>query len=736
MTYQGKVSEIIYTNEENGYSVILFDADSDVFTAVGIFPPIQEGEMLKITGEFKENKRYGEQFAVDSVEFLIPEGEMEIVKYLSSGLFKGIGEKLAKDIVKTFGEDTIEVLDKTPERLIEVSGIGRKKLMEIIVCYEETRQMKETILFLQKNDVTMNLALKIYRKYGENTIDTMKANPYVLVMDVEGVGFVTADKIAQKMGIPKNSEFRISAGLNYTLQEVAARSGHTCLPQEILLDEATKLLGVEKSLVENVYFGRMAEWKKEEADGQTLVATGVNYSTENAIAAKLVKLNLTAPKNDVNVAVELEVFERQTNILLDENQKRAIKSVFDNGVTVITGGPGTGKTTLIKGIVSILKNRGKTALLCAPTGRASKRMMEATGEEAKTIHRLLGIDSVGHSCYNDATPLKVDVLIVDEISMADIYIFNTLVKAMPLGSRLVLVGDKDQLPSVACGNILSDVISSQVINVVYLTEVYRQAAFSTIVENAHRINRGEMPLTKNTKDFFFSTKTDVRGIQNDVVSMIKTRIPSFLDVSPSDVQALAPAKRTEVGVEVLNTLLQDELNPNGMEYTYKAEGARELRFREGDRVMQTCNNYDLAWTKRNSYETSGTGVFNGDIGIVEEVHKDELTVLYDDGRRVKYDDSAISELTLAYCISVHKSQGSEFPVVVLVLGRISPMLLTRNLIYTAVTRAKKMVVIIGEESVLRYAINNNYTAKRYSLLKYLILKNKKKGDVLWGNDRF
>ena len=733
MTYQGKVTEIIYTNEENGYSVILFDADSDVFTAVGIFPPIQEGEMLRITGEFKDNKRYGEQFAVETVDFLVPEEEEEIVKYLSSGLFKGIGEKLARDIVKTFGTETIDILDKTPERLIEVSGIGRKKLMEIIICYEETRLMKESILFLQKQDVTMNLALKIYRKYGESTIDTMKANPYVLVADVEGVGFVTADKIAQKMGIPKQSEFRIAAGINYTLREVASRAGHTCLPQDILMTEATKLLGVDKSFVENVYV-KMGDLRKTEIDGQLLVSTGVNYSTENGIAAKLIQLNLTAPKNDVNVEVELEVFERQYDIVLDENQKKAIKSVFDNGVTVITGGPGTGKTTLIKGIVSILKNRGKVALLCAPTGRAGKRMMEATGEEAKTIHRLLGMDASGHTCFNEASPLKVDVLIVDEISMADIYIFHTLVKAMPLGSRLVMVGDKDQLPSVACGNILSDVISSNVVNVVYLTEVYRQAAFSTIVENAHRINRGEMPITRNAKDFFFSTKTEVKDIQNDVISMIKKRIPDFLGLTPSDVQVLAPMKRTEVGVEVLNALLQDELNPNGMEYAYRAEG-RELKFREGDRVMQTCNNYDLTWTKRNAYEGSGTGVFNGDIGIVDEVHKDELTVLYDDGRRVKYDSGSIGELSLAYCISVHKSQGSEFPVVVLVLGRVSPMLLTRNLVYTAVTRAKRMVVIIGEESVLHYAIRNTYTAKRYSLLRHLILVNKEKGDVLWGNAR-
>lgn len=728
MTYTGKVTEIIYTNEENGYSVVMFDTDSDAFVAVGIFPPVSEGEMLKLTGEFKENKRYGEQFAVEEVEFVRPEDEYGIVKYLSSGLFKGIGDRLAKEIVDTFGKDTLRVLDETPEKLIRVNGIGRKKLMEIIECYEETRRMKESILFLQKQDVTMNLAMKIYRKYGESTVDVMQTNPYVLVTDIEGVGFLTADRIARRMGIEKESEFRIAAGIMHTVGEGSVRAGHTCLPQETVLTDATKLLDVPKSLVENVYFGM--ELKREEVDGTTLVATPLNYYTENAIAAKLVKLNLTVQKNDVDVVKELEVFERQTNILLDLNQRAAIKSVFDNGVTVITGGPGTGKTTIIKGIVNMIKNRGKRALLCAPTGRASKRMMEATGEEAKTIHRLLGMDGSGRDscCYNESTPLPVDVLIVDEISMADIYIFNTLMKAIPLGARLVLVGDKDQLPSVACGNILSDVIASKIINVVYLTEVYRQEAFSTIVTNAHRINRGEMPVTKDAKDFFFSTKSDIRGIQNDVLSMIKTRIPSFLKVTSADIQVLSPIKKSEVGVEVLNGLLQEALNPSGPEFKRK-----ETVFRLGDRVMQTANNYQLEWTKLHSYEAHGTGVFNGDIGVVTDVMKDKIQVEFDDGRRVWYDEAATDELTLAYCISVHKSQGSEFPVVILVLGRTSPMLMTRNLVYTAVTRAKRMVVIIGEENVLRYAINNTYTAKRYSLLRHLLLKNKGKAELLWGD---
>ena len=729
MTYTGKVNEIIYSNEENGYTVLLFDADGDVFVAVGTFPPVSEGEMLKITGEFKDNKKYGEQFAVTEVDFVRPEDEYGIIKYLSSGLFKGIGERLAKEIVDKFGVKTLDVLENNPERLIEVSGIGKKKLMEIIICYENTRRMKETVLFLQKHDVSMNLALKIYRKYGDSTIDIMKANPYVLVADVEGVGFITADKIALKIGIPRDSEFRIRAGITNTLQEGASKGGHTCLPQEAVIEGATKLLGLEKSLVENCYCV-MHDLKREEVDGQILVADSVNYHSENAIAAKLIQLNLTVRRNDVDVVKELDVFERQTGIILDVTQRAAIKSVFDNGVSVITGGPGTGKTTLIKGIVSILENRGKRAVLCAPTGRASKRMMEATGVEAKTIHRLLGMDGIGKTaCYNEGTPLPCDVIIVDEISMADIYIFNALTKAVPLGARLVLVGDKDQLPSVACGNILSDVINSGIINVVFLTEVYRQSAYSMIVENAHRINRGEMPIVKNAKDFFLSTKSDVWGIRNDVLTMIKTRIPKFIDVQSSDVQVLSPVRKGELGVEVLNSLLQEELNPDGAELIYKDE-----KFRVGDRVMQTANNYQIEWSRRFGAERRGTGVFNGDIGKITEVGKDRLVVEYDDGRTVIYDGGALDELALAYCISVHKSQGSEFPVVILVLGKSAPMLLTRNLVYTAVTRAKKMVVIIGEESVLRYAIGNTYTAKRYSLLRHLLLKNKGKAELLWGND--
>ena len=729
MKFKGKIAEIIYTNEENGYSVIVFDAEDRYFTAVGIFPLVAEGEYLIIEGEFKHNKKYGEQFVVTNAEYSRPDNLIGVFRYLSSGLFRGIGEKTAQLIVDHFGMETLEIIDKSPEKLIEVSGIGRKKLMEIIASYEETRAIKETVLFLQQYDISMNLAMKIYKKYGDSTQEILKKNPYLLVNDIEGVGFLTADKIAKKMGIPNDSDFRICAGIMHVLQDSAARGGHTCLPKGYLLNSAMKLLNLDIDIIEKAYCG-MSNIKESEIDGELLVANEINYNTENSISAKLVNLNNAASKSDIDLNKELNIFERQTDIILDETQRAAIKSVFNNGISVITGGPGTGKTTIIKGVVNVAKNRGKRYLLCAPTGRASKRMMEATGEDAKTIHRLLGIEGLGgHCCYNEKTPLPVDVLIVDEISMADIYIFNTLLKSIPIGARLVLVGDKDQLPSVACGNILSDIISSGIINVVYLNQVYRQSKFSTIVENAHRINRGEMPVVKNAKDFFFDNKNDVYGIQNSALSMIKSRIPTFLGIDSSEIQILTPIKKTEIGVESMNALLQDALNPTGSAFTYK-----DRVFRTGDKVMQTQNNYQLEWRRKTALcgEEVGTGVFNGDIGFVSSVGKDFVNVEYEDGKTVRYESGTLDDLTLAYCISVHKSQGSEFPVVILVLPKSAHMLLTRNLIYTAVTRAKKMVVIIGEESVLRGAINNTHTTKRYSLLKNLILKNKEKAEILWG----
>jgi exodeoxyribonuclease V alpha subunit len=730
MTVKGTVIGIVYANEENGYSVLEFEADSGSFTAVGIFPIVGEGEMLSLTGEFRENPKFGQQFVVESVEFIKPDDIESIRKYLSSGLFKGIGEKLANEIVNYFGGFTMDIIENKPEELKNVAGIGNAKLLGIIESYRENKAMKESIFFLQKQDITMNLALKIYRFYGDATISAVKNNPYILVKDIDGVGFFTADKIAMKLGIDKNSPFRIRAAIYHTLSEAALRGGHTCLPDNMLLSETAKLLKFDNTNLITESLDGMENIKFAKVDDFNMVATKVNYHTEKAIATKLLSLNSTVEKWDFDTQKEFSTYEKTSGLKLHTLQKNAIKSVFENGVCVITGGPGTGKTTIIKGITNILKNHNLNVVLCAPTGRASKRMTEATGIEAKTIHRLLGMEYSSKNdmfIHNDTNPLEVDALIVDEISMADIYIFNALVKSIPFGARLILVGDKDQLPSVSCGNILSDIISSGLINVVYLTEIYRQSKESMIVVNAHKINAGEMPQTKDALDFFIDNKNDSLGILKAVTSMTKSRIPQFLDVETRDIQVLSPVKKGLTGVENLNLELQKELNPTGKGIRYK-----ETKFLVGDKVMQIVNNYSTEWVKNGVYQESGKGVFNGDIGYVINANDDSVKVEFEDGKIVTYKTGSLDELALAYCVSVHKSQGSEFDVVIMVVSGGNYMLLTKNLLYTAVTRAKKMVVLIGSEENIRKMVSNNYTAKRYSLLKPFMLSGKTKVELLWG----
>ena len=729
MKFKGKVEDIVFRNEENGYTVLNFDADGRLITAVGIFPIVTEGENLEITGEFKTNTRFGEQFLVSDVILSKPDDVMGIYKYLSSGLFKGIGEKLAWEIVKYFGITALDVLEKDPKQLSKVNGIGKKKLEEIIESYKATRNMKEAILFLQKYDIAMGTALKIYKKYENDTKSVVSYNPYRLVEDIDGIGFVTADKIAKRLGIDSHSEFRIKSGIIYTLSEAAIKGGHTCLIKSDLCRECAKLLELEEEEVKAI-LDNMDEVKSHVVADQVFVATQLNYNTENAIATKLIRLNMTAEKWDIDIDAELRDYQKVNNIILDDNQTDGIKSVFNNGVSIITGGPGTGKTTIIKGITTILGQRKKKVMLCAPTGRAGKRMTEATGEEAKTIHRLLGADFSSDRRFekNETNPLEADIIIVDEISMADIYIFYALLKSIPCGARLVLVGDKDQLPSVSCGNILSDIINSQLIKVVYLTNIYRQAVDSMIVTNAHRVNKGEMPIFKGASDFFMSNKKDNYGILSDVLSMTNERIPNFAKLSTKDIQVLAPMKKGVVGVDNLNIELQKVINPIGKEHFCQG-----TVFRVGDKVMQNVNNYTITWIK-NWNKESGTGVFNGDIGYIVVADEKGVKVEFDDGKIVEYKGGEVEQLMLAYCISVHKSQGSEFAVVVLVVNGGNYMILTRNLLYTAITRAKNMVVIIGDDDSLKKMVSNNFTVKRYSLLKEFLQRNKNRIEMLWGKD--
>ena len=727
MTFKGSVTDIIFVNEENGYTVLNFATDDDMFTAVGIFPFVNPGEMLEITGEFKENSKFGQQFAVESVRYASPDDLDGIIKFLSSGLFKGIGYKLATTIVQCFGIKTLEVMENEPEKLKKVPGIGKKKLEEIVASYRDTRAMKEAIIFLQKHDVTMGLAMKIYRRYEEATVSVVQNNPYILVEEIDGVGFLTADRIAERLGVDRHSQFRIKAGIIHTLADSAAKGGHTCLPISILIESAAKLMDVGNEEVAEV-LDVLQGVQRLNVEGTEMVASDINYRAENAIATKLLMLDKGADEWDLNSEQELRNYEKSSLMEFHQRQREAIKSVFESGVTVITGGPGTGKTTIIRAINSIASQRRKKVIMCAPTGRASKRMTEMTGEDAKTIHRLLGVDFSKQGGFekDESNPIEADVIIVDEISMADIYVFSALVKAIPRGARLVLVGDKDQLPSVSCGNILSDIISSGMISTIELSEIYRQEGTSYIVTNAHRINRGEMPLYDNKHDFFVSNKSEPSDVVDTVISMVKTRIPGFAKVSSADIQVLTPVKKGLVGVENLNLRLQEALNPEGLEYRYK-----DTVFRVGDKVMQSVNNYCLDWRRYDTGEV-GSGIFNGDMGIISAVRKDGVEVLFDDKKVVSYNGGDMEELVLAYCVSVHKSQGSEFPVVVLALVGSNYMIMTRNLLYTAVTRARKMVVIVGEDSCVRRMIANNYTAKRYSLLREFLIRNKSKIDSFWG----
>ncbi len=727
MVLKGNVEDIIFRNEENGYTVMNFNADGKLIVAVGIFPIISEGETLELTGEYKLNNKFGEQFVVEKVEFTKPEDTQSIKNYLASGLFNGIGEITAELIVNEFGLATLEIIEKTPSKLTMISGIGPKKADEISKCYQENNKIKDTILFLQKYGISTALALKIYKQYEDSTVFIVKDNPYQIVEDIEGVGFLTADRLAAEMGIEKDSLFRIQASIVHVLKEASQKNGHTYLPKSLVYKEVGHLTGIyEKDRIDLAIETQQDSLISAKADDNDILSLPYIYNTEKSLAAKLVTIKNMSGDTDINIDDEILNYQTTNNIVLDDKQREAIESGLNNGVVIITGGPGTGKTTIIKCICAIMTQRGKKVALSAPTGRAAKRMKEATGEEAKTLHRLLGITGKSFE-NNEFNPLDADVIIVDEISMADIFIFNALLKAVPVGGKLILVGDKDQLPSVACGNILSDMISSKLFCTVYLDEIYRQAKESMIVVNAHRINNSQMPITENSKDFFIDNKTNPVDIKNSVISMAARRIPGFLDIKPRDIQVLSPMKKGVVGVEQLNEELQRVLNPHGKELVYKNKV-----FRVGDKIMQTVNNYSIDWVKTDFAKESGSGVFNGDIGYIIDVDRGKALVEFEDGKKVLYEGESLDEIMTAYCISVHKSQGSEFSVVIIVVTSGSYAILTKNLLYTAVTRAKKMVVIIGDEKNIERMVKNNYTAKRFTLLKDFLLEQQSKFSKLWG----
>ena len=722
---EGIVEEIIFRNDDNGYAVVSLRAGKEEQTVVGTLPFIKQGERVRVLGTYINHPTFGRQMKASSYETIIPTKAEEIERYLASGLIKGIGEMTAKAIVETFGDETLEVLAKDPGRLREVDGIGPKRAAVIAENYASQLETRETMLFLQRFQVQPGLAMRIIKVYGGNTITVLRANPYQMVRDIPGVGFRTADRIAQSMGTAVTDSNRLRAGLSYVLRDVAGASGHVFLPRDKLLEAAQGLLQAPQEELENelAVLVIKGELRQEEREDCTAVYHHSMLAAEKEVAMQLVLLQRAQQKKTIRAEDgELDSFEDERGIRFEAGQRRAIKMAATSPVVVITGGPGTGKTTVINCIIRLLNRAGLTVALAAPTGRAAKRMTEATGQEARTIHRLLeyaageddGLPLFGKT---EEDPLKADAVIVDEMSMVDLQLMRSLLKAIPAGTRLIMVGDADQLPSVGAGNVLRDIIESRVIPVARLTEVFRQAAQSHIVVNAHRINSGEMPIIQNRDtDFFFEKRESLPAIADSVCALVTTRLPRFYSIDPvRDIQVLAPMKKGEAGVWALNRLLQERLNPPSKHKKEKVIG--DNRFREGDKVMQVRNNYQAEWTRgASSKEEEGLGVFNGDIGIIESISDDGVTVLIDDERYVVYDDVMLQDLELAYAMTIHKSQGSEFSTVVLALLPGPPQMMARNLLYTAVTRAKDRVVMVGSESVLRRMVENNNTAHRFTAL--------------------
>ena len=721
---KGMIEEIIYRNDDTNYTVVLVDVNKELITATGKFPIINEGEWVELNGKFVLNPKYGEQFAVDGVKLSPPNTIDGIVRYLSSGLIPGIGPITAMNIVNKFGESTLDIIHYNPERLSECKNVSKKKAEDIAKAYEEVHQMQNAVMIMQQYHISTNLAIKIYNQYGEGTENILKNNPYKLVEDIDGVGFFTADKIAIAMGVANDSEFRIRAGILHVLKENSDKNGNTYMIFSALLEGVYSLLNIPNlqdridSIINKLVLDNYL--KKLEIDGNDAITLSKYYKIEKILADTLLLLNADSENTRLNIESDINLYEQINNIKMHEHQRQAVDIAINNGVSIITGGPGTGKTTIIKCILQIFKNMHKSVKLMAPTGRAAKRLSESTGEDASTIHRALEMSGGDESrfLFNTQTKLNYDVIIVDEVSMVDSQLMYFLIKSIKRGAKLILVGDKDQLASVGAGNVLADILNSGCFATMCLTQIYRQSEDSLIIVNAHAINKGEMPTLNNkSKDFFFDKKESNEEVLDSIIDMCTTRIPNFLKIDSSKVQVLAPMKGGIVGIDNINKCLQDKLNPASIK-KFEIEMDKCI-YRKCDRVMQITNNYERVWTKDG---VNGAGVFNGDIGVIQDIdiNTSEVVVEFEDGRIARYIKSDLNELTLSYAITIHKSQGSEFDVVVIPAVSGPPMLLTRNLLYTAVTRAKKMVVIIGTKQCIARMVHNNFTKIRYTMLKYFL----------------
>ncbi|AXU52036.1 TPA: ATP-dependent RecD-like DNA helicase [Clostridioides difficile] len=731
---EGMISEIVFKNEDNGYTIAHLVNENDEIVVVGCMPTLAIGESIEVEGKWVNHKIYGTQFEVNSFMPVTPSSLEGIYVYLSSGMIHGIGEKMAKRIIDKFGVDTLEVIQNSPEKLQEVEGIGSKKVKQIVKSYEEDRELRNIIIQLSPFGITPNYCLKIYKKYKSSAIEVINKNPYQLAEDIRGIGFKVADSIASKIGIDKNSKDRICQGILYTLNK-SLSNGHTYLPEHVLIQDSEKLLELNGEIIKECVMMLVYNQKIhiEKVNNENLIYLMPYYLAENGVCSQIVKLSQYEFEDlKIDIDNEINVLEEDKKIKLAEKQILAVKESVNSGVLIITGGPGTGKTTTINAIIDIFENNGKSVTLAAPTGRAAKRMSETSNKEAKTIHRLL---EMGFSTDDDLTffkdeedPINSDVIIVDEVSMVDIILMYNLLRAIKLGTRVILVGDSDQLPSVGAGNVLKDMINSNIINVVKLNEIFRQAQESMIIVNAHKINNGE-PLYLNTKgkDFFFIRKSTNEEILNEIIGLVNERLPKFYKVDKlKDIQVLSSMRKGELGVTNLNIELQKYLNKKEK---FKVEESFSKRlFRVGDKVMQVKNNYTKKWETEDQKE-SGEGIYNGDIGYVYHIDKDKKTIyiLFDQTKIVSYLYDELDEIDHSFCTTIHKSQGSEFPVVVLPIAWAPPMLLSRNLLYTAVTRAKKLVVLVGDVKYLEYMIKNNRVNQRYSNLEYKLNKFKQEG---------
>ncbi len=739
--FKGYVNKIVYRNEDNGYTVFELELDGDELTCVGNVPYVTEGEFVEVTGEYTEHSVYGQQLKVETCEDIPPEDEKSVERYLASGAIKGIGAALASRIVRRFKADTLRIIEQEPERLAEIKGISRRMAVEISDNVTAKRDMRNAMMFLQDYGISMALSAKIYNQYGASVYTIMKENPYRLADDIAGVGFRIADEIARKAGIEADSDFRIKSGIMYTLLQ-ATGSGHIYLPQGELLEQLNTLLDTEikdidrhlsdLSMDKKIVVKQLQEDEAptDAGDGEyqaeRLIYGASYYYMEMSVAYALKALDARESIDKDKIADRIRRIEKAEKIELDDRQRDAVMQAISSGLLVITGGPGTGKTTTINTIIRYFEGEGMEIRLAAPTGRAAKRMTEATGCEAQTIHRMLELsgapedDRSASFLRNEENPIDADVIIIDEMSMVDIFLMNSLLKAVTPGTRLILVGDVNQLPSVGPGNVLRDIIASERFNVVKLTKIFRQATESDIIVNAHKINAGEkFPIGPSSRDFIFIRREEAGNVIGAMITLVSQKLPKYVDAKPFDIQVLTPTRKGMLGVERLNTVLQEYLNPKDSSKQEKEIGT--TIFREGDKVMQIKNNYQIEWETRGKHgipTDRGMGVFNGDMGVVDNInfYSEKLTVKFEDDRYVEYPFKQLDELELAYAVTVHKSQGSEYPAVVIPLLSGPRMLMNRNILYTAVTRAKKCVCIVGTEEVFYGMVENGNEQKRYSTL--------------------